>query len=171
MKESFSLTIDGRSVEVQPGESVLTAARKLGVDIPTLCYLEKCGPLNTCQVCLVKLNGRLVPSCGTKVEPGMAIESDTEEVHEARRTALEAALAAARICRASRDYVLPSHLSAEPGHAVVLRALELEPIFELDMRLGEGTGAALAMGVIDAACRVLSGMATFAEAGVDTSES
>lgn len=89
MSDEFSITIDGRPVAVQPGESVLTAARKLAIDIPTLCYLEKCGPLNTCQVCLVKLNGKLVPSCGTKATPGMAIESETEEVHEARRTALE----------------------------------------------------------------------------------
>lgn len=89
MSAPFTITIDGRAVEVRPGESVLAAARRLGIDIPTLCYLEKCGPLNTCQVCLVRLNGKLVPSCGTKVAPGMAIESETEEVHEARRTALE----------------------------------------------------------------------------------
>jgi len=89
MSNAFSITIDGRPVEMQPGESVLAAARKLAIDIPTLCYLEKCGPLNTCQVCLVKSNGKLVPSCATKVAPGMVIESETEEVHEARRTALE----------------------------------------------------------------------------------
>lgn len=89
MSTSFAVTIDARQVEVLPGDSILSAARKLGIDIPTLCFLEKCGPLNTCQVCLVKLNGKLVPSCGTKVTPGMAIESETEEVHEARRTALE----------------------------------------------------------------------------------
>jgi len=89
MSNKFTITIDGRPVEVQPDETVLAGARKLAVDIPTLCYLEKCGPLNSCQVCLVKSNGRLVPSCGTKVVPGMAIESETEEVHEARRTALE----------------------------------------------------------------------------------
>jgi ferredoxin len=90
---AFKITIDGREVEVQPGASVLDAARQLGVDIPTLCHLEKCGPLNTCLVCLVKVvvngQGRLVPSCGTKAVPGMVIESETEEVHEARRTALE----------------------------------------------------------------------------------
>ena len=89
MSDAFNITIDGRPVEVQPGESILAAARKLTIDIPTLCYLEKCGPLNSCQVCLVKLNGKLVPSCGTKVAPGMMVESETEEVHEARRTALE----------------------------------------------------------------------------------
>jgi ferredoxin len=89
MSNAFSITIDGRVVETQPGESILGAARKLGIDIPTLCYLEKCGPLNSCQVCLVKVNGKLVPSCGTKVTSGMTVESETEEVHEARRTALE----------------------------------------------------------------------------------
>lgn len=77
-----------------------------------------------------------------------------------------AALAAVHLCPASRDYVLPSHLSREPGHRLLLDALEMEPLLALDMRLGEGTGAALAMGIVDAACRMLSGMSTFAEAGV-----
>jgi nicotinate-nucleotide--dimethylbenzimidazole phosphoribosyltransferase len=66
-----------------------------------------------------------------------------------------------------REYVVPSHLSVEPGHEVVLDAMGLDPVFDLNMRLGEGTGAALAMGVIDSACAMMSGMATFAEAGVD----
>lgn len=86
---SVPLKIDGHIVEVDPGQTVLQAARKLGIDIPTLCYLEKCGPLNSCLVCLVKVNGKLVPSCGTRAEPGMVVESETNEVHEARRTALE----------------------------------------------------------------------------------
>ena len=86
---SFSLTIDGHQVQVNPGETVLQAARKLGIDIPTLCYLEKCGPLNSCLVCLVKINGKLVPSCCIAAQPGMVVESETTEVHEARRTALE----------------------------------------------------------------------------------
>ena len=89
MSANFTIKIDGHEIQVAPGETVLNSARRLGVDIPTLCYLEKCGPLNTCQVCLVKVNGKLVPSCGTKVAPGMVVESETTEVHEARRTALE----------------------------------------------------------------------------------
>src|SRR5678815_5658356 len=83
------ITIDRREVEVAEGASVLDAARELGLDIPTLCYLEKCGPLNSCLVCLVKINGKLVPSCGIPAQPGMVVESETNEVHEARRTALE----------------------------------------------------------------------------------
>ena len=77
-----------------------------------------------------------------------------------------ATLAAIALCPAARDYVMPSHLSVEPGHAIVLEHLGMTPVLELDMRLGEGTGAALAMGIVDASCRMLSGMATFAEAGV-----
>jgi nicotinate-nucleotide--dimethylbenzimidazole phosphoribosyltransferase len=77
-----------------------------------------------------------------------------------------AALAGVRICPAAGAYVFASHRSTEPGHGVVLDALGTPPILDLDLRLGEGTGAALAMSIIDAACRLLSGMATFAEAGV-----
>lgn len=86
---SFTLTIDGRQVEASAGQSVLAVARAQGIDIPTLCHLEKCGPLTTCLVCLVRINGKLVPSCATKVAPGMEVESETELVHAARRTALE----------------------------------------------------------------------------------
>src|SRR5690349_3459126 len=86
---SFTIKIDGQQVAVSAGETVLSAARKLNIDIPTLCSLEKCGPLNSCLVCLVKINGKLVPSCGIKAQPGMVVESETNEVHEARRTALE----------------------------------------------------------------------------------
>lgn len=77
-----------------------------------------------------------------------------------------AALVALAMAPAARDYMFASHRSAEPGHGAVLATLGLTPVLDLDMRLGEGTGAALAMGVIDAACRVMSGMATFDEAGV-----
>jgi ferredoxin len=90
---TFKIVIDGRQVKVSPGQTILQAARQIGLDIPTLCHLEKCGPLTSCQVCLVKVvangQGRLTPSCATPVAPGMVIESETEEVHEARRTALE----------------------------------------------------------------------------------
>lgn len=90
---TVTLQIDGREVQVPPEQTVLQAARRLGIEIPTLCFLEQCGPLTSCLVCLVKVrsNGqnRLVPACATKVQPGMVIESETEEVHQARRTALE----------------------------------------------------------------------------------
>jgi ferredoxin len=86
---TIRIRVDGHNVDLEPGQSVLVGARKLGIDIPTLCYLEKCGPQTSCLACVVKINGKLVPSCATKATPGMIVESETDEVHEARRTALE----------------------------------------------------------------------------------
>lgn len=80
-----------------------------------------------------------------------------------------ATLAAVNMCPACAGVIFGSHRSVEPGHSVVLDALGIEPIVELDMRLGEGSGATLAMGIIDAAVATLSSMATFDEAGVDES--
>ncbi len=81
-----------------------------------------------------------------------------------------AALTAARIAPGSVDYMLPSHSSEEPGHILALQALGMEPMLRLRMRLGEGTGAALAMHLVEAACRIQSEMATFADAGVSNKE-
>jgi len=86
------LTIDGRKVEVPPDTTILEAARKLGIEIPTLCHLEGYKPSTSCLVCMVRLKGeggRLVPSCGTVAVDGMEVESETKEVHHLRRTALE----------------------------------------------------------------------------------
>ena len=79
---------------------------------------------------------------------------------------ISAALAAVRLCHECVDYILPSHVSIEVGHQVVLEELGLVPLFDLQMRLGEGTGAALSMSIIEAAARILSEMATFESAGV-----
>ncbi|MDP3013247.1 MAG: nicotinate-nucleotide--dimethylbenzimidazole phosphoribosyltransferase, partial [Candidatus Subteraquimicrobiales bacterium] len=59
-----------------------------------------------------------------------------------------------------------SHVSAEPGHKKILELLKLKPILDMDMRLGEGTGAALAMSIIEAATKIINEMATFESAGV-----
>jgi len=85
------LTIDQREVEVPPGATILDAAHKLGIDIPALCFLKDCKPSTSCLCCLVKINGagRLVPSCATVAEEGAKVESESPEVHSARRKALE----------------------------------------------------------------------------------
>ena len=80
--------------------------------------------------------------------------------------ASSAALAACRICPAVKDYLFFSHLSQEQGHKVVLKEMDARPILSLDMRLGEGTGGALAMLVIEGALKVYNEMATFSSAGV-----
>ena len=81
-----------------------------------------------------------------------------------------AALVAARIEPAAKAYMIASHRSVEIGHRVILEELALEPLFDLDLRLGEGTGAAIAMHVIDGAALILCHMATFADAGVSDKE-
>lgn len=76
------------------------------------------------------------------------------------------ALLACRMEPGVRDYLFAGHRSLEPGHTRQLEALGLRPILELDMRLGEGTGAVLSFPVLRAAAAVMAGMATFAQAGV-----
>ena len=76
------------------------------------------------------------------------------------------ALLACRLAPHARDYLMASHLSTEPGHRVALEHLGLTPLLDLKMRLGEGTGAALGLFLLEAACRLQREMATFASAGV-----
>ncbi|MSP21490.1 MAG: nicotinate-nucleotide--dimethylbenzimidazole phosphoribosyltransferase [Dehalococcoidia bacterium] len=81
-----------------------------------------------------------------------------------------AALVACAIEPRTSDYLVASHLGVEPGHAATLEYLVLRPVLDLGLRLGEGSGAALAIGVCVAACRLLDEMATFEDAGVSTSD-
>ena len=84
--------------------------------------------------------------------------------------ATSAALVAAALAPSLTDYLFAAHLSPEPGHAVQLEHLGLRPLLDLNMRLGEGTGAALAMPVIGAAALAFTSMATFESAGVSERE-
>ena len=77
-----------------------------------------------------------------------------------------AALCAERLCPGVRQWLFFSHASAEPGHRAILAALEAEPILDLQMRLGEASGATVSVPILRLACAVHAGMATFAEAGV-----
>jgi len=77
-----------------------------------------------------------------------------------------AALVAYKLCPGARNYFIASHFSVEPGHAAMLQYLGLKPVLDLSMRLGEGTGVALAMMIVEAAARCLAEMATFSEAEV-----
>jgi nicotinate-nucleotide--dimethylbenzimidazole phosphoribosyltransferase len=77
-----------------------------------------------------------------------------------------AAMAAVRLKPDARHYLIASHRSTEPGHSYVLNALGLDPYLDLQMRLGEGTGSALCIGLAKAATKILGEMATFKSAGV-----
>lgn len=80
------------------------------------------------------------------------------------------ALIATELAPETKDYIIAGHRSKEPGHRVMLEHMGLEPVLDLDMRLGEGTGAALAFSLIEASVKILSDMATFGEAGVSEKE-
>lgn len=82
-----------------------------------------------------------------------------------------AAMIAVTIAPQCKDYLISAHRSKENGHGVMLEWLGLKPLLDLDMRLGEGTGAALGISIAEAACKILSEMATFGEAGVSEKDS
>ena len=85
------LFIDNREVEVNNGATILDAAGKLGIEIPTMCFLKDYKPSTSCMVCVVKIEGAasLVPACGTVAAEGMRVESCSEPVYQARKAALE----------------------------------------------------------------------------------
>jgi len=88
---TVSVTIDGRSVSVPEGSTLLEACRSIGEDPPTLCYLENLTPANVCRVCVVEVDGSraLVPSCSRPVEEGMEIATDSERVRHSRKMVYE----------------------------------------------------------------------------------
>jgi predicted molibdopterin-dependent oxidoreductase YjgC len=86
-----SLSIDGVTVEVPAGSTILDACRAQGLDIPTLCYLENLTPVNVCRVCVVEVKGArvLAPACSRKVEEGMEVQTESERVQHSRKVVLE----------------------------------------------------------------------------------
>ncbi|HET6556942.1 MAG TPA: FAD-dependent oxidoreductase [Prolixibacteraceae bacterium] len=110
----IKLTIDNRSVEVEPGTSVWQAAKFMGIDIPTMCYLEGTEHFTSCMVCLVKdaKNGRFFASCSTPATEGQVIISNDEETTESRRVALELLLSEhVGDCEAPCQLVCPAHMN------------------------------------------------------------
>jgi nicotinate-nucleotide--dimethylbenzimidazole phosphoribosyltransferase len=81
-----------------------------------------------------------------------------------------AAMIAVSICPQVQDYLIAGHCSEEQGHRLMLQWLNKEPLVDLNLRLGEGTGAVLAMSLLEASCKILAEMATFGEAGVTDKE-
>ena len=91
MSEMIKINIDGRDIEVEKGITVLQAAKKANIDIPTLCFLKEINAAGDCRMCIVEIEGRrgFVPSCITMVEDGMKIKTDTAEINESRRVILD----------------------------------------------------------------------------------
>lgn len=90
-----TLTIDGRKVQVEKGTTILDAAKRIGIDIPTLCYHPDLEARAVCRVCVVEIEGQklLQPACAYPVSEGMVVRTNTQAVRQARRMAVELLLA------------------------------------------------------------------------------
>jgi predicted molibdopterin-dependent oxidoreductase YjgC len=88
---AVDLTIDGTAVRVPEGTTLLQACKTIGIETPTLCYLENLTPVNVCRVCVVEVEGSrvLVPACSRPVEPGMVVHTDSERVQHSRKLVFE----------------------------------------------------------------------------------
>ncbi len=91
MSDLVKLNIDGIDVEVPKGTTVLQAAKKINIDIPTLCYLKEINAIGDCRICIVEIEGRrgFVASCIQQVEEGMKVHTNTKNVIEARKIILD----------------------------------------------------------------------------------
>ncbi len=86
---SIQLTIDGRSIDAVPGQTILEAAEAAGVYVPRLCWMKGLTPAGSCRVCTVRVNGRPQSACTQPVAPGMIVENDTEELRRLRRNLID----------------------------------------------------------------------------------
>jgi len=93
MSRKVRLEIDGKQVEAEEGMTILQAARKAGIEIPTLCYNDQLEPYGACRICTVEIikdgRKRYVVSCVYPVEEGLKVRTDSEEIRKIRKTLLE----------------------------------------------------------------------------------
>jgi iron-only hydrogenase group A len=114
------LTINGKSVDAPAGATILDAAKRAGIRIPTLCYLEKREPIGACRVCLVEVTGAktLMAACSTPVADGMDVKTNSARVRAARRQVVELLLSEhdgnCQICDRNQDCELQA-LASELG--------------------------------------------------------
>ena len=135
----MNLTINNISTSFEKGETILTIARRLGIDIPTLCFYKELEPEASCMVCIVKdaKTGKLLPSCESKAMDGMQIITDDETVIKARKTALELLLSdhvgdcyapCQNICPAGMDIPQMNRLiAAGKNHEALVKVKETIP--------------------------------------------
>jgi len=120
----FEIKINNKSIHANPDETILSVAKRSGIYIPTMCWMKDFTPSTSCMVCLVQdmRNGKILTSCAAKVEEGMDIETNNEEVSDMRRSALELLLSehngdceapCQRVCPAEMDIPRMNRLISE----------------------------------------------------------
>ncbi|HEX4012657.1 MAG TPA: 2Fe-2S iron-sulfur cluster-binding protein [Candidatus Cybelea sp.] len=131
--ETIAIEVDGRSIEVRRGATILDALAEAGIQTPTLCYLQSLTPVNACRVCVVELEGSraLVPACARRAEAGMKVRTDSDRVRHSRKMVLEFlassvdASTAPEMQRYGREYGAdPSRYG--PGAATVAQAPKID---------------------------------------------
>ncbi len=113
----IEITVDGKRVSVPEGATLLDATKKLGIETPTLCFLETLTPVNVCRVCVVELEGSrtLVPACSRKAEAGMVVKSDSERVRLSRKLVLELLASSVDVSTAPAMQVYLKRYEADPA--------------------------------------------------------
>lgn len=102
---TISASVNGETIQMPEGATVLDACRQAGVEVPTLCYGPTMTPANACRVCVVELEGSraLVPSCSRKLEDGMEINTDTDRAQHSRRLVMELLGSASELDRSGEE--------------------------------------------------------------------
>ncbi len=87
--EAWTIEVDGQSVVAHPGMTIVQAVNAVPeLYIPQICYNEQLGPINTCDTCMVEVNGELVRGCSTEVKPGMRVSTQTSLVKDAQQESM-----------------------------------------------------------------------------------
>jgi predicted molibdopterin-dependent oxidoreductase YjgC len=111
------LTIDGQAVQAPEGSTIIAACRTIGIEIPTLCFLETLHPVNVCRICVVEIEGArvLAPACSRPVEAGMKVHTDSERVRLNRRMVLELLASSVDLSATPKVREWMAEYGCEPG--------------------------------------------------------
>ncbi len=126
----IEINIDGQTIAVAEGSTILDAAKSLGIDTPTLCFLPSLTPVNVCRVCVVELEGSrtLVPACSRKVEPNMSIKTDSDRVRLSRRLVLEFLASSVDLSTAPAIQTYMERFGAHPERFGATSATVAQPV-------------------------------------------
>lgn len=127
MVDKITLTIDGRTVQVPAGTTILEASRELDREIPTICYHDHTTANGLCRTCVVEVEGSrvLAPACVAQVSEGMQVHTRSERVETSRRTILEMLSSAVDLTEAPEIQEMMSEYSADEGRFPESEAREL----------------------------------------------
>ncbi len=115
MSEDVTLTVDGQTVSVPEGTTILKAAQSVGIEIPTICYHEACTANALCRMCVVEVQGWrvLAASCVAQVSPGMVVNTRSPRVERSRRTILEMLASAVDLSQAPEIQTMLADYAAD----------------------------------------------------------